>query len=488
MFDSTSTVLLLDYFRVPYTLRAESFDYDSSLPDGVQAVERLSAAAAGRALFWPKFEHDGQDRGQWRLGGKTLFGRLLLDELNSPWLSALGSEWNPALPICDEAGNTLASVWKDTVGNVFIPFDPDDVIVGLWSERYQSVRERRGAGQIRYALIRAFYRLRPFIPRVAQIWLRRRFARLRARIPFPAWPVETSLHELYGFLLGLLADVAGEAVPTLAPWPRGFDWALVLTHDVETSVGYDRIESICELEARLGYRSSWNLVPERYHSSDDFVQALSRRGFEVGVHGLYHDGRDLESLEMLRRRLPAMRDYADRWGARGFRAPATQRNWDWMPLLGFDYDSSYPDADPFEPQPGGCCTWLPLFNGDLVELPVTLAQDHTLFVILGHADESAWIRKADFLKERGGMALVITHPDYFHHEVLASAYTALLTRYVTDERVWKALPRDVSAWWRRRADSNVRRVDGIWKIEGAAAGEAVISFVETSGILDRHAA
>jgi hypothetical protein len=46
-----------------------------------------------------------------------------------------------------------------------------------------------------------------------------------------------------------------------------------------------------------------------------------------------------------------------------------------MPLLVFDYDSSYPDTDPYEPPPGGCCTWLPYFNEELIELPITLAQD-----------------------------------------------------------------------------------------------------------------
>ena len=105
---------------------------------------------------------------------------------------------------------------------------------------------------------------------------------------------------------------------------------------------------------------------------DETVAALTSAGFEVGVHGLYHDGRDLESERMLRKRLPEIRRYAERWRAVGFRSPATNRDWSLMPLLGFDYDSSFPDTDPFEPQAGGCCSLLPYFNGDLVELPITL--------------------------------------------------------------------------------------------------------------------
>ena len=50
-----------------------------------------------------------------------------------------------------------------------------------------------------------------------------------------------------------------------------------------------------------------------------------------------------------------------------------------MPRLGFEYDSSYTDTDPYEPQPGGCCSYLPYFNESLVELPITLPQDHTVF-------------------------------------------------------------------------------------------------------------
>ena len=51
-----------------------------------------------------------------------------------------------------------------------------------------------------------------------------------------------------------------------------------------------------------------------------------------------------------------MRAYAERWEAVGFRSPATHRDWELMPLLGVDYDSSSPDTDPFEPKSGGCCT------------------------------------------------------------------------------------------------------------------------------------
>jgi hypothetical protein len=230
------------------------------------------------------------------------------------------------------------------------------------------------------------------------------------------------------------------------------------------------------VEARLGYRSSWNLVPKRYEVEDSVVAGLRREGFEVGVHGLYHDGRDLESLSTLSQRLPAIREYAKRWAAVGFRSPATQRVWGWMPFLGFDYDSSYPDTDPFEPQAGGCCTWLPYFNQDMVELPITLPQDHTLFVILGKTDGSLWMEKAEYVRRSGGMALLITHPDYLSEKPLLPAYQALLQRFASDSTAWKALPCEVTAWWQRRAVSRIEATPSGWRVVGPAAGEARVTY------------
>ena len=237
------------------------------------------------------------------------------------------------------------------------------------------------------------------------------------------------------------------------------------------------LDPVLELERALGLRSSWNFVPRRdYEVRLDVLQRLVADGFEVGVHGLYHDGRDLESLETLRRRLPAMREAADQWGAVGFRSPATHRSWELMPMLGFEYDSSYSDTDPFEPQGGGCCSWLPFFIDGMVELPLTVSQDHTMFVILQKRDEGAWVEKTSFLRSRGGMALLVTHPDYLTDEVIMGAYRRFLERFADDASAWKALPREVSDWWRRRAASTLERSGAEWRVVGPAAHDGRIEF------------
>jgi hypothetical protein len=153
-----------------------------------------------------------------------------------------------------------------------------------------------------------------------------------------------------------------------------------------------------------------------------------------------------------------------------------------MPRLGFEYDSSYSDTDPYEPQPGGCCSYLPYFNGNMVELPMTLPQDHTIFAILQNRDADVWVRKAQHLRSRHAMVLALTHPDYAHDHRVAEGYRLLLQTFHDDPTVWHALPREVAAWWRQRADSDIRRAGDGWRIEGPASAHGRIRFAAADGL------
>jgi hypothetical protein len=473
-FSASRTLGIADHFRIPYAVGGAASE---------QGLHRLRADG-GPALLWPGAAEQagppvaavietGPD------GGIPIFGQVLADHTASALLSAHGGNWSRAIAVGGGTGIHMGSIWRSDDGGVFLPFDPDEVCLNYLSERYQELLPGRHRDLLRWATLRCWYQVRRVLPRAAQIWLRRRYAPIQARSEFPRWPAETALHDLFDLCLGLVAGLTPEPLPYIAAWPDGRAWALVLTHDVETGAGLRALRPIAELERGLGVRSSWNFVPGRYEVDDALITELTQSGFEVGVHGLYHDGRDLASLEHIRERLPAMRAAAERWGAVGFRSPATHRTWEWMPMLGFDYDSSSPDADPFEPQAGGCCSWLPFFNGDMVELPLTLAQDHTLFVILGQHDESTWVQKTELLKLRGGMALIVTHPDYHGaHDLIAPAYERFLGRYGADETCWCALPREVSDWWRRRAASRLERVGGDWVVTGPAKSQARIAFAE----------
>jgi hypothetical protein len=107
-----------------------------------------------------------------------------------------------------------------------------------------------------------------------------------------------------------------------------------------------------------------------------------------------------------------------------------------------------------------------------------MPHDHNLFVILGHKSEKAWIDKAELLRERAGMALIVTHPDYLIDPRIMDSYKRFLERYAVDERAWKVLPQDVNNWWRRRAASRVAPVGDGWSVTGPAEGEARVAFVE----------
>jgi hypothetical protein len=117
----------------------------------------------------------------------------------------------------------------------------------------------------------------------------------------------------------------------------------------------------------------------------------------------------------------------------------------------------------------------------MVELPITMPQDHTLFAILQNADADVWLRKAEFLRERQGMALVLTHPDYAVDPRAANGYRSLLSRFHDDRTVWHALPREVAAWWRERDSSVIRGGGDGWHIEGPAARSGRIRFGYAGG-------
>src|SRR5262245_47207064 len=106
-------------------------------------------------------------------------------------------------------------------------------------EGYQGAGRAGGS-----SLVRAYYRVKPFLPRPLQIWARQRHARARQRITFPRWPVETRCWDIASEWIRRAASVANGRVPALGFWPEGRSFALVLTHDVEHQAGFEAIKII----------------------------------------------------------------------------------------------------------------------------------------------------------------------------------------------------------------------------------------------------
>ncbi len=271
---------------------------------------------------------------------------------------------------------------------------------------------------------------------------------------FPTWPWDETLEQRKLAQLAALFPNE-EPVDVLWFWPEGKRWVFVITHDVESAQGLERIPQMMELEQRYGFRSAINLVPRKYEVPEALVQEIWRQGFEVGIHGYNHDGRLFLSRSEFERRLQTIREVARQWNSRGFRSPSTLRRIQWLQELPVEWDSSCFDTDPFEPQPGGVLSWFPYRLGPLVELPITLPQDHLVFRFLGHRNLHLWKTKALRIREAFGMVLINVHPDpgYMLDPDLVSLYDEFLAwmRDFGDE-LWNALPLELARWWRQRLD------------------------------------
>jgi hypothetical protein len=169
-----------------------------------------------------------------------------------------------------------------------------------------------------------------------------------------------------------------------------------------------------------------------------------------------------------------------------------------------EYDASTFDTDPFEPQPDGVGTifpfWVPSphlnglgqkgtrfivdidykmqgrqshFNSispltsreGYVELPYTIPQDSTVYLLLQEQTGEIWRNKVDWVAGRGGMALINVHPDYLHVRSGSSDVATLTAeqhyvdwlRYLAQSYkndYWHVLPRQMAGYVR---DWNARR-------------------------------
>jgi glycosyltransferase involved in cell wall biosynthesis len=277
--------------------------------------------------------------------------------------------------------------------------------------------------------------------------IRRFFARRLRRQVGSFWPI----------------DPAAAKTPAGWPgWPDGKKFAFVLTHDVEGRKGLEQCRALAEVEMRMGFRSSFNFVPEgEYIVPESFCAFLGENGFEVGIHDLHHNGSLYRSARTFRSQAQRINQHLRSWEAVGFRSGFMFHNLEWLQDLNVLYDASTFDTDPFEPQPDGVQTifpfWVPGNNGKgYVELPYTLPQDSTLFLLLEEHSIDIWKRKLDWVAQKGGLALVIVHPDYigFNDQKRVGEYSLQLYRdlleYVSKryaDQCWFALPKDVAHYF-----------------------------------------
>jgi glycosyltransferase involved in cell wall biosynthesis len=302
---------------------------------------------------------------------------------------------------------------------------------------------------------RFYYTLKPFLPWRLRMGIRRWAAHAKLREGVANWPI---------------APESATRPDGWPGWPEQKRFAVVLTHDVEGTVGLNKCNSLLKLEQKLGFRSSFNLIPEgEYEVTSEVRRSIQNEGFEIGVHDLKHDGKLFRSRSEFHQSAKRINKYLRDWDSAGYRSGFMVRNLDWFHQLEIKYDSSTFDTDPFELQPNGATTIFPFWvpraapasnnsarparNG-YVELPYTLPQDSTLFLLLREKSPEIWLRKVDWIAAHGGMVLVNVHPDYicFNEQTPSArtypaAFYAQLLEYIQDRypgQYWQPLPRELA--------------------------------------------
>jgi glycosyltransferase involved in cell wall biosynthesis len=332
---------------------------------------------------------------------------------------------------------------------------------------------------------RLYYRFKPYLPWRLRIAARRVLAQYQRRQSTRTWPIN---------------ELAGRRPTGWPGWPESKKFALVLTHDVEGTGGLAKCRRLMELELQLGFRSSFNFIPEGdYQVSPGEREELAANGFEVGVHDLRHDGKLYWRRSEFPENARSINGYLREWRASGFRSGFMLHDRDCLNGLAIEYDASTFDTDPFEPQPEGVNTIFPFWvprpgGGGYVEMPYTLPQDSTMFLVLQETSPDIWKRKLDWIVRRGGMALLNVHPDYLgfggSKRGAAEYPAALYEQFLKHVRAnygglyWNALPRDVARWYRETCVDSADRP----RVEMAAEVESGTDIARRKSLQGKRAA
>jgi len=447
-----------------------------TVPDGSNG-SMLKASRAER-LFLDRFRcqeglvdfhvtgHLSEEKGYFRLGSEaTCYGRL--------------SSRAPAPNVTDSLYDSGEDIGIQE-SSVHFPFDPAEVVENLLCERYAASSGIKTVSENN--IVRSLYYLvRPILSGAERKYLQRRYFRNWKDIPFPKWPVDRTVESIFEQLMILWMKARRTTrLPFIWFWPDGARSCTTVTHDVETSAGWKFCPQLMDLDDLFGIKSSFQIIPEgRYHVALAALDGIKGRGFEVNVHDLNHDGRLFRDRELFLRRAEGINRHAKRFGSLGFRSGSLYRNAEWYHALDVSYDMSIPNVAHLDPQRGGCCTVLPFFIGEILELPLTTTQDYSLFHILKDYSIRLWEEQISLIREKHGLVSFNVHPDCVIDQSARRVYAELLQRLSQlreDGQTWIGLPNEVAAWWRLRNKMNLVKVGGRWRIEGEGHERARLAY------------
>ncbi len=426
-------------------------------PAGLAQIETVTALSS--------------DEGYFKFGNAVGFGRV---------------DGTPAMYSTDQLADVSDGA-KVQDGRPLLPFDLSAVATNLREERYRQNGDNwlltTRAGSAARSL---YYSLRPFMGVALRRHLQRAQLRGWDKIAFPGWPVDVTVDSLMesAMTLALKAQERG-SIPFIWFWPNGARACAMMTHDIEGQAGIDFCDELMNIDDAHGIKSAFQIIPEgREDVWGRTAARLRQRGFEVNLHDLNHDGRLFAEKATFVEQARRINDYAREFECHGFRSGAMYREQGWFDAFEFSYDMSVPNAAHLEPQRGGCCTVMPYFVGNILELPLTTVQDYTLFFILNDYSTTLWKQQIELIGRRHGLISVITHPDYLVGEGERRVYVELL-QHLADlrdrQRHWMALPSEINRWWRDRHQMTLVRSGDRWKVAGPGSDRACVAYATLDG-------
>lgn len=237
--------------------------------------------------------------------------------------------------------------------------------------------------------------------------------------------------------------IIGDAFTLLGfPLQRKNPPSLVITHDIDSEKGLQKAAGLMKVEEKLELKSTWFLPSDEYRLNRALVQELAKSS-HVGSHDTKHDGRliQIQKHSDLVQRLMSSRlrlesiigKTVDR-----FRSPLLQFSRRIIKALaeaGYKMDFSAPTWEPVHPSTmsGFGVESVQAFKVDeIVELPLTLTQDHQVINLLGMSCREAmklWIEQAKLIRSVMGDIVLLVHPDYSFSQHLPE-YQELLENLV----------------------------------------------------------
>jgi peptidoglycan/xylan/chitin deacetylase (PgdA/CDA1 family) len=202
--------------------------------------------------------------------------------------------------------------------------------------------------------------------------------------------------------------------------------SLLITHDVETETGLKRTLSLKAVEDELGIQSTWFLPSDEYEIPVPIARELGD-GSVIGSHDIKHDGRLVhihtydELVERLRKSRLTLEGIFEKH-IRSFRSPLLQFSRKIVTGLGeagYEFDFSLPTWEPIHPatMSGFGVESVHAFQIEgIVEIPLTLFQDHQVLNVLGMNTREAskfWVEQGKLIRLFDGDIVLLIHPDYY---------------------------------------------------------------------------